>query len=222
MLLNLLQNRGQMSQWDLITVLFSYLVLVLVMLPVHELAHAFVATQLGDNTARWHGRLTLNPFAHLDMWGTLMLVLCGFGYAKPVPVNSRNFRNPRRDMALVALAGPLSNILMALLVLVAYRVLLVVTVVPTLVTALVVQGISIVFQINIGLAVFNLLPIPPLDGSRIFSAVLPPRWSFWMSQHEHQIRMILFVLLATGALSTPLTFLSGKLANLLFRMVGIA
>ena len=210
---------GEYSFLELLLSIVGYLLLILVMLPVHELAHAWVATKLGDDTPRWNGRLTFNPFAHLDLWGTLMLVLFGFGYAKPVPVNPRNFRNPRRDMALVALAGPLSNLLMAVLALLLFRLL---KFMPVSGMALMVGAtlVNIVAPINIGLAVFNLLPIPPLDGSRIFSAILPARWAFWMMQHEHQIRILLIVLLATGALTTPMTFLSSYVYQILLKVCG--
>ncbi|MBQ9861596.1 MAG: site-2 protease family protein [Clostridia bacterium] len=210
--------KGGYGFLELALAIVSYLLLVLVMLPVHELAHAWMATKLGDDTPRWHGRLTFNPFAHLDLWGTLMLVLFGFGYAKPVPVNPRNFRNPRRDMALVALAGPLSNLLMAVLVLLLFRLL--VFLMPASGTVLMIGAtlVNIVAPINIGLAVFNLLPIPPLDGSRIFSAILPSRWAFWMAQHEHQIRILLIILLATGALSTPINFLASRVYQILLKV----
>ncbi len=211
---------GDLEWFELLILLVSYVLLVLVMLPVHELAHAFVATKLGDDTPRWHGRLTFNPFAHLDLWGTMMLVLFGFGYAKPVPINPRNFRNPRRDMALVALAGPVSNLLMASVVLLLFRVLKLLPVTSGAVLMIGATLVNIVVPINIGLAVFNLLPIPPLDGSRIFSAFLPSRWAFWMAQHEQQIRLILIVLLATGALSTPINFLSKRVYQILLKVCG--
>ncbi len=211
---------GNYSFLELLLSIISYILLVLVMLPVHELAHAWVATKLGDDTPRWHGRLTANPFAHLDLWGTLMLVLFGFGYAKPVPVNSRNFRKPRRDMALVALAGPLSNLLMATVMLLLFRLLKLLPFASGVVLMVGATLVNIVARINIGLAVFNLLPIPPLDGSRIFSAFLPPRWAFWMMQHEHQIRILLIVLLATGALSTPITLVSRYVYQILLKVCG--
>ncbi|MBQ7038805.1 MAG: site-2 protease family protein [Clostridia bacterium] len=210
--------KGGYGFLELLLAIVSYLLLVLVMLPVHELAHAWVATKLGDDTPRWHGRLTFNPFAHLDLWGTLMLVLFGFGYAKPVPVNPRNFRNPRRDMALVALAGPLSNLLMAVFVLLLFRLLVFLAPASGAVLMVGATLVNIVAPINIGLAVFNLLPIPPLDGSRIFSAILPSRWAFWMAQHEHQIRILLIILLATGALSTPINFLASRVYQILLKV----
>ena len=185
-------------------------------LPIHEFAHAFVADKLGDPTPRRQGRLTLNPLAHLDLWGCLMIVLVGFGYARPVSVNMRNFKNPKAGMALVALAGPLSNLIMAFLFLVL-----------RIVALLYVQGsfsdvLNIFFSyaalINVSLAVFNILPIPPLDGSRIATALLPNEVYFKIMQYERYIMIALFVLLLTGALTTPLNFLSEALFNALNRL----
>ncbi len=221
MLFTVIRNAQHMEFWQLLLILFSYVVLILVMLPVHELAHAFAAYKLGDETARWHGRLTFNPFAHLDLWGTLMLFLFGFGYARPVPVNPRNFQNPKRDMALVALAGPLSNLLMAAASLLLYRIVLFWTNSPAVEMIAWLILVWTFASVNLSLAVFNLLPIPPLDGSRIFGAILPARLAFAMDQYSQYIRITLFVLLATGALSTPLSFLSDKIGNLLCMLVGL-
>jgi Zn-dependent protease len=139
---------------------------VLLALTVHELAHGMAAKMMGDRTAEYQGRLTLNPLSHLDLLGTLMLFFGPFGWAKPVPVNPMNFKNPLRGMALVAAAGPLSNITLAAIAGLFFRLDLVL---PNTLSAL---FLSIFFMINIGLAVFNLLPIFPLDGSRILMAFL--------------------------------------------------
>lgn len=138
-------------------------------LSFHEFAHAWMASKCGDNTAARMGRLTLNPMAHLDVMGSLMILFVGFGWAKPVPVNSRNLRDPRKDMMKVAAAGPLSNLLLAMLAGMAWRLLgginfLLDTNFPVL--------IFYFTQINIALAVFNLIPVSPLDGSQIFSGYL--------------------------------------------------
>ena len=138
-------------------------------LSFHEFAHAWMASKCGDNTAARMGRLTLNPMAHLDVMGSLMILFVGFGWAKPVPVDSRNLRDPRRDMMKVAAAGPLSNLLLAMLAGMAWRLLggtnfLLDTNFPVL--------IFYFTQINIALAVFNLIPVSPLDGSQIFSGYL--------------------------------------------------
>ena len=138
-------------------------------LSFHEFAHAWMASKCGDNTAARMGRLTLNPMAHLDVMGSLMILFVGFGWAKPVPVDSRNLRDPRKDMMKVAAAGPLSNLLLAMLAGMALRLLgginfLLDTNFPVL--------IFYFTQINIALAVFNLIPVSPLDGSQIFSGYL--------------------------------------------------
>ena len=138
-------------------------------LSFHEFAHAWMASKCGDNTAARMGRLTLNPMAHLDVMGSLMILFVGFGWAKPVPVDSRNLRDPRKDMMKVAAAGPLSNLLLAMLAGMAWRLLgginfLLDTNFPVLIFNFT--------QINIALAVFNLIPVSPLDGSQIFSGYL--------------------------------------------------
>ena len=137
-------------------------------LSFHEFAHAWMASKCGDNTAARMGRLTLNPMAHLDMMGSMMILFVGFGWAKPVPVDGRNLENPRVDMMKVAAAGPLSNLLLAMLAGMVFRLLNG--------TGLLSESIYLLIlyftQINIALAVFNLIPVAPLDGSQIFSAYL--------------------------------------------------
>lgn len=138
-------------------------------LSFHEFAHAWMASKCGDNTAARMGRLTLNPMAHLDVMGSLMILFVGFGWAKPVPVDSRNLKDPRKDMMKVAAAGPISNLLLAMLAGMVWRLLggtglLTNSIFPVL--------IFYFTQINIALAVFNLLPVAPLDGSQIFSGYL--------------------------------------------------
>ena len=148
-------------------------VVVVTALPVHELAHGLVADRLGDHTAREQGRLTLNPFAHLDLFGTLALLLFGFGWAKPVPVNPSHFKKPKRDMALTALAGPLSNILLALILMVVFKVYMFYGNINSTAGLMFGQIIYTILWTNLTLAVFNLLPVPPLDGAKILDAVLP-------------------------------------------------
>ena len=137
-------------------------------LSFHEFAHAWMASKCGDNTAARMGRLTLNPMAHLDVMGSMMILFVGFGWAKPVPVDGRNLENPRLDMMKVAAAGPLSNLLLAMLAGMVFRLLNG--------TGLLSESIYLLIlyftQINIALAVFNLIPVAPLDGSQIFSAYL--------------------------------------------------
>lgn len=156
-------------------------------LTVHEFSHAWVAHRLGDSTARSLGRLTLNPLKHLDFFGTMMLVFVGFGWAKPVPVNMQALKYPRRDMALIALAGPVSNLLIAMVVAALMHISL-----GELATVLQgAEGISLVVLIavqsvfiNVVLAIFNLIPLPPLDGSRILAGIVPASWNHGYEQLE--------------------------------------
>lgn len=198
-------------------------------MPVHECAHGYIAGKLGDNTARERGRLTLNPLAHIDPIGTLLMFVSGFGWARPVPVDPRNFKHPRRDMALTALAGPVSNMIMALVLLIIAKLL--VGFMPGMressVAASLVDVIVTMLYINLYLAVFNLLPVPPLDGSKIIGIVFPDKIYFGIMRYERYISLALFALLFTGVLSTPLMWLAERVflfldlltlpINLLFR-----
>ncbi|WRS26816.1 site-2 protease family protein [Oscillospiraceae bacterium MB08-C2-2] len=202
--------------------LFTTFVRVLVIftaLPVHEFAHGFVADRLGDPTPRCQGRLTLNPFAHLDPMGSIALLLFGFGWAKPVSIDARNFKKPKWGMALSSLAGPGANVLMSFIALVCFKLLLAFegSFDPRFYRAAAGLGsvLSLVISINLYLAVFNLLPIPPLDGSRIFSAVLPSKLYWSLMRYERVIYVILILLMMTGILSIPLRILSGYILDLL-------
>lgn len=205
-----------LTVYNVVLLLLTYAALIFVCLPLHELSHGFIAYKLGDNTAKWHGRLTLNPLKHLDLFGTLMLVLCGFGYAKPVPVNPYNFRKPKNGMALTALAGPASNLLMAIIAVGLFRLVYFFCDATTIEFGGI-HGeilyyayfilIRVFASVNLGLTVFNLLPIPPLDGSRIFAAILPDRWVQTMERYEMYVQVALMAVLLTGVLDTPLYWL---------------
>ncbi len=220
MLLQFIQNRGEMNVASILYLMFGYAILILFILPVHELAHAFAAHLCGDDTAKWHGRLTLNPFKHLDVWGTAMMLTVGIGYAKPVPVNPRNFRNYKRDMILVALAGPLSNLLLAVAAVALFRVSVFFVTDDNLFFALYIILIRVIFSVNISLMVFNLLPIPPLDGSRLWSSLLPGKWAYFLEANSRYVTMGLFVLLMTGVLDGPLMLLKNGVAEILFTLFG--
>jgi len=183
---------------------------VLIAIILHEVAHGWVADKLGDNTARFMGRLTLNPLKHIDPVGTILipvvLLVIGspflFGYARPVPINFRKLRNPKRDMIWVALAGPVTNLLLALI----SAVLLAVT--AHLLTSLpwVAQPLALMCQasiiINIVLCIFNLIPLPPLDGGRVAVGLLPGPMSYQLSRLEPYGFMIIVLLLAFGVLQS--------------------
>lgn len=185
-------------------------------MPVHECAHGFVADRLGDDTPRSQGRLSLNPFRHLDLFGSLLLIFAGFGWAKPVQVDPRNFRKPKRDMALTSLAGPLSNVLFALVLMVVFKLLY--GYAPALrhydFVGTLLDIVGMMISINMSLAVFNLLPIPPLDGSKIYTAVLPDKYYFQLMRYERYIALALMALiLFTDVLTKPMN----TLATLLLR-----
>lgn len=184
--------------------------------PVHECAHAWAAEKMGDDTGRKQGRITLNPFAHLTLWGSLMMVLVGFGWGKPVSVDPRNFKNPKKGMVLTSLAGPASNFIMAFLAMIAYKVLGIMGIVNGNDTM---QMVAMVFLymtlINISLAVFNFLPIPPLDGSKIFNAVLPEKWYFTIMRYENIIFIVLIILVYSGLLDAPLGYLQDKVIDIM-------
>lgn len=192
---------------------------VFCVMPIHEYSHALVATKLGDQTARLSGRLTLNPMAHISPWGAIMILLVGFGYAKPVPVNVRNtkMKNKKAAMALIALAGPLSNLIIGFLSVMVRYVIIVAASKHGGEMTTAIFALNIFFQysaiININLAVFNLIPIPPLDGSRILFAILPSKFYFGIMKYERYIMAAMFLLLLTGVLTTPLSYLSNLIYN---------
>lgn len=171
---------------------------LLLAVTVHELAHGLVADRLGDPTARLQGRLTLNPIPHIDPLGALAFIIAGFGWAKPVPVNAYNLRHPIRDMALIAAAGPVSNFALAFAGIVAFRLLQPMTVLPAVVEPLV-AVLSYVFLYNLGLGVFNLIPLPPLDGGHFLPYFLPR--ASWGALHklEQYGPIILIVAVMSGA-----------------------
>jgi len=159
-----------MSTWLIRALLLAGPVLLAV--TFHELAHGYVANRLGDPTARMAGRLTLNPIKHLDLVGTLVFFITQMiGWAKPVPINPRNFRRPRQDMIWVSLAGPVANLLLALIFAQIFKLLLPLAASPSWIPLL--RLLAFVVSINIGLAIFNLIPIPPLDGSHVLAGILP-------------------------------------------------
>lgn len=230
MLINTLLSLLRGYHVDLGTVaaqVISILFVILCILPLHELAHAWVANKLGDPTAKLEGRLTFNPLASVDPMGALALLLFGFGWAKPVPVDSRYFRKPKRDMAITALAGPVSNLLAAFVGAVLVAVMEAFSPYNGF-TNFVYNVLWYYVVVNISLAVFNLIPMPPLDGSRIVGTFLSDRALSTYYRYQNVFVMIMFLLLLTGAMSGPLYTVQSffyriimSLAEAPFRLFGL-
>jgi Zn-dependent protease len=214
--------------------------ILLLALPLHEFAHAWVAHRFGDNTARDQGRLSLNPFRHLDPLGSLMMYVAHFGWAKPVPVDARNFKHRRLGMLLVALAGPFSNLLLAFVSMMVIGLLTKLTM-----TGIITEGagwgttvlysafdlLGMLVQINILLAIFNMLPVPPLDGSRVLSSFLPDKWMIKLASMERWIGLAFLLIVIVlprltgnasivgqiiGAVSVPVINVMASIATAIF------
>lgn len=213
---------GNIDFASIIIYILSSLAVIFLTLPVHEFAHGFAATKLGDPTPRYQGRMTLNPFAHIDWIGAACILLFGFGWAKPVQVNSNNFRNPKRDMAITAFAGPLSNLIVAFAALLINNILSLIAL-KTLISVFYYIGFFFYYiaLINVSLAVFNLIPIPPLDGSRLLSALLPYKYYYALMRYERYIFFGLIALLWIGVLDIPLNILSGAVMSFLKSIAGL-
>lgn len=196
------------------------LLAIVVALTVHEYAHAAVANTLGDRTAEYMGRLTLNPLAHIDIVGFMMLLVAGFGYAKPVPYDPRRLSNPKRDAILISLAGPGSNIIMAILFAFALRYLS-----GSLGGAnLLMNFLYISAMLNVNLALFNLIPVPPLDGSRLLLTLLhDPKWNRLRLVLQTQGPMILLMLIIVDSIGGFGIFsaLFGTVNSFFFSLFGI-
>ena len=202
--------------------MLTYLVRLMVILlinPLHEYAHAWTAYKLGDDTAEKYGRLTLSPIAHIDGFGALMLLFFGFGWAKPVPVTPSKFKKPRLGMMITAVAGPLSNLLAAFAGVVAFRLcdgmkyLYLTEEESTM--SYVAWMLTMFVVTNLNLFLFNLIPVPPLDGSRVLTYFLPPRAALWLMHNQRFIYGIMMILLFLGVMNWPLMVLNEWMQSLL-------
>ncbi len=213
--------------------IFSRLVTLLLVMPVHEASHALVAKWLGDDTAERQGRISLNPFAHLDLMGSILIVFTGFGWAKPVQVNPNCMKHPRGGYALTALAGPVSNLIVAFLSIFVWACLLctksgITAYMSSDITAMssVLMLLQFLFSVNVGLAMFNLIPVPPLDGFNVLRFFLGSKVDRWFYEHQQQLQLgfLLFILVLNyipsqfNLLSIAREFVSNKMLHLVIKI----
>lgn len=225
--------RGQLDFASAITEVLAILVIVFLVLPFHEWAHAFTAMKLGDTSIKYRGRLTLNPMAHIDPFGALALLLFGIGWAKPVPIDTRHFKRPKLYMGITALMGPVSNIVAAAVGCIILHCCD--SFIPNFSTDynlglafnqpnfFYYLGTFLIFyiRVNVSLAIFNFLPIPPLDGSKILFIFLPDSWVQKFYQYERFIAIGLLVLIWIGVLNVPLNFLTTKTIDGIYWFTGL-
>jgi Zn-dependent protease len=199
--MNTVQSIWEGLDWSYLTNILLSIIPALICITLHELSHGFVAYKLGDTTAKDAGRLTLNPIKHLDIMGILMMVVFHFGWAKPVPVNMYRFKNPKQGMAITAVAGPLMNVLITIVFLFLYGLLFR----PLGQENLVLEMIYLTAYLSISFAIFNIIPISPLDGSKVLFSVLPSERYDQLMRYERYGMILLLVLVSSGIFGRPLS-----------------
>lgn len=202
---------------------------IIIAITLHEYAHAWTADKLGDDTPRRQGRLTLNPFAHMDPIGIVLLLFAGFGWGKPVEINPNNFNRKvtvRQGSALVALAGPVMNFILAIIFSVIYGLLIRFTpsFVETDIGYIILEMVLYTIEMNVGLGVFNLIPLPPLDGSKVLIAILPQNARIWLEQHERILYIVFLIIwvtpIATYIISPLIGLVNNGLVQLIYAIIG--
>ena len=204
--MNFSQWLGQLNLgvvWDYVIIVAASLLCIM----FHEVSHGVVALKLGDTTAKDAGRLTFNPIKHIDIWGLLMMAIFRFGWAKPVPIDMRNFKHPVRDMAITAAAGPISNVILAFFALcIRAGAVYVSQKTGGAISDFIITFMEYTAILSVGLAVFNVIPIPPLDGSKVLNALLPQEVYYKILRYERYGFLVMMVVLYTGILDVPLDF----------------
>lgn len=208
---------------ELITILIYSVPATILTMMLHEFAHSYVSYRLGDNTPKTTGRLTLNPLKHIDPLGALCLAIFHFGWAKPVQVNPQAYKNPKKGMALTALAGPLMNFLITFFAMFGMGIIAKMGNYSN--SGIISNYLYILFYyiaiLSTGLGIFNLIPFPPLDGSKVFGAILPEKIYFGYMKYERYGMLILFILLYSNLLDMPLNWLNETITNGMFSIVKI-
>ncbi len=223
--MNALTNIWNNLDWTVPLKLVMRVIPALLCITLHELSHGFTDYPLGDEKAKKAGRLTLNPVRHIDPMGLLMMLLFRFGWAKPVPVNMFNFKDPKRGMALTAFAGPLSNLLICIVFLFLYGLVyypLYVSQKLGAASSYVLETVYTVAYISLAMGLFNLLPIPPLDGSKVLYALLPDQAYVKLMRYERYGILLLWALVGFGVLGNPLSTATVWLFDKLFPVAEFA